>query len=128
MRWRTSITGAGSLACAAYAARAYGTSFEPQAMGVSLEFWLGAILSIGLAVASGYTRALSKRISMIEYDNRQLQSQISAVREMVKGEYPAKSEVSDQLGEIKGIVQSLHRRMDYFAAGQRGSQFPPEDR
>lgn len=126
MRWRVWAAGLGSLLCAAYAARAYATAFEPQAMGVDLEFWISAVLSIGLATAGGYIKALSKRISMIEYDNRQLQSQISAVREMVKGEYPAKTEVSDQLGEIKGMVQSLHRRMDYFAAGQRGSNFPPE--
>lgn len=115
-----------------YAARAYAMSFEPQAMGVDLEFWLSAGLSIGLAVVGGYMRALGKRISMIEFDNRQLQSQISAVREMVKGDYPDKREVQDQFGELKEMIGALGKRMDsrmdYFSSVQQGRNYPPEGR
>lgn len=115
----------GSLLCALVAARAHAANgFEPEIGGLSLEFWGGIVFTVLLALVAGYARGIEKRVSLIEFDNRQLQSQISGIREMVKGDYHPKSEVSELLREIKDSQDSLHRRMDYFAAGQGGRPFP----
>lgn len=91
---------------------AHASVSDPQIGGLPITFWATAILTVGMAVTTGYTRGLQKRISAVEYDTRNLQTQISAVREMVRGEYPHRSEVADQLSELKGMVRSLHKRMD----------------
>lgn len=115
---------AGSLASASVAARAHANGFAPEIGGISLEFWAGIIFTVLLALIAGYARGIEKRVSLIEFDNRQLQSQISGIREMVKGEYHPKDEVHDLLAKLERNVDSLHRRFDYFSAGKSGSPFP----
>lgn len=99
-------------------------AFDPQLSGLSLEFWAGILFAILLAMVTGYARGIEKRVALIEYDNRNLQSQISGLREMVKGEYHPKAEVAAHLDEIKSSLNGLHRRMDYIQAGQSGRPFP----
>lgn len=85
---------------------------DPQIGGLPVTFWATAALTVGMAITTGYTRGLQKRISALEYDTRNLQTQISGVREMIRGDYPHRNEVADQLGELKDMVRSLHKRMD----------------
>lgn len=91
---------------------------------VSVEFWVGLAFSVLLAMVAGYARGIEKRVSMVEYDNRNLQSQISGLRELVKGDYHPKDEVHDQFNEIKASIHALHRRLDFIAAGRAGAPFP----
>jgi hypothetical protein len=98
----------------------------PNGVAVSVEFWVGLGFSVVLALVAGYARGIEKRVAMVEFDNRQQQSKISELREMVKGDYHPKDEVHDQFSEIKSSIQALHRRLDYIAAGRSGATFPGE--
>ena len=124
IRFAKWIALAGALASASVAARAHANGFSPEIGGISLEFWAGIIFTVLLALIAGYARGIEKRVSLIEFDNRHLQSQISGIREMVKGEYHPKDEVHEQIAEVKKAIDSLHRRFDYFGAAKAGMPFP----
>lgn len=124
MRAKRILSLAAFAAALCWTANVYAQTAAATGAQLPVAFWAGAALTIGLAIVTGYARGIDKRVSMVEYDNRNLQSQISGVREMVRSEYHPKSEIADQLDDIKASVASLHRRFDYFSAGASGRPFP----
>lgn len=91
---------------------AHASVSDTEIGGLPVTFWATAILTVGMAVTTGYTRGLQKRITSLEFDSRNLQTQISGVREMVRGEYPHRNEVATQLAELKAMVHRVHDRLD----------------
>lgn len=94
---------------------------------VSPEFWLGVGFSVISALIAGYTKGIQRRVEKNEeqiralhQEDRQLQAQISMVRESLPQRFHDKAEVERHYDELKDMIRALHGRLDQFAIAAAG--------
>lgn len=117
--------------------------------GMSADFIMGAILTVGLAGVGAYSRRVAdeqrqtrtdfveamkdlrtdfmtrvatieddhdKRMALAEHEQRQLQSQISLLRELVFREYPNKVDTERHRDKIERALDTIHDRLNALGA------------
>lgn len=88
-----------SLTCAAFAAHAQ-TESGPLA-SITGDGLLATIGSVLFALLAGYAKGQDRRITALEHEYRQQQSQINLLSERVLREHPTKKEVADLRDEMR---------------------------
>ena len=128
MRWVHRLALLCLLLSVAYSVNAQGIgSIGPS---ISAEFWLGLAFSVLFALIAGFTKGVERRVERNEKniqalfnEDRQLQAQISMIRETLPERFHPRGEVVERFDKLDSAISALHRRMDFLAAG--GPAKPP---
>jgi hypothetical protein len=98
-----------SLTCAAFAAHAQ-TESGPLA-SITGDGLLATIGSVLFALLAGYAKGQDRRITALEHEQRQQQSQINMLSERVLREHPSKAEfaglreeMQDGFGKLESLI------------------------
>lgn len=97
-----------SLLCAAFAAHAQQPGPLSSITGDGLLATVGSVL---FALLAGYAKGQERRITALEHEQRQQQSQINMLSERVLREHPTKAEVAslrqemhDGFGKLENLI------------------------
>lgn len=108
-----------SLACAAFSVHAQAAS-PVEAVGPLAKITPDGLLSLVgallLAVLAGYARGQERRLTAVEIEQRQIQSQILLFRETVLERHPTRPELialaesmRDSFAEVKAMIRDIRQ-------------------
>ncbi len=113
LKW---LTLAGLVLSAVWATEAWAQS---GGVGLSVEFFATAALTILLALAHGYTRGVDRRVgvvegrvSLVEHEQKQQQQQLSLIREGIPMNYHNKAEVTRIRDEVARETADHRERVE----------------
>lgn len=116
-------------ACIAFDALAQASNAQmpasnPLDLGNLVRF-LGGIL---LAFIAYWTRGIEKRVESLEHEQKQLQTQITLLREQMLRDYMTKHEIEKLTHEMKRATDGINARLDFLIRpGQRRHHDEPGD-
>ena len=76
------------------------------------EVWLGLFSTVLFSLVAGYAKGQERRVTVVEFDLKQQQSQINMLSERVLREHPSRAETAQQHAELLDWMRRMDDRVN----------------
>lgn len=81
---------------------------------ISAEAWMGLFSTLLFALVAGYAKGQERRITAVEHEQRQQQTQINLLSERVLREHPNRQETAEHRAYVEGRLNHIIERLDHL--------------
>lgn len=89
---------------------------------ISAEVWLSLFATVLFSLLAGYSKGQERRITALEFESKQQQSQISMLREKLASEHPSRAETAEHRAYVEGKLDRIDDRFDALLMELRKGQ------